>query len=184
MMNRTLLLIFPAALAMTTCDRSPESGFLAFDPFLAASEAEPGTPVEATAAQRQFDARLREPWGRILSRLGGQIDSLDQARRFCAPPSATPAAASPQDLMDPVEFGRLQTLVEAASDQLKTDIAQLDPTGSRSALFLPARRLNRTIGTVLLSTLEISCGTRTVFDSRLRSARRQLQEMRTYLDRL
>jgi len=184
MTTRTLLLIFPAALAMTTCDRSTESGFLAFDPFFAASDAELATPIEATAPQRQFDARLREPWDRILSHLGSQIDKLDQARRFCVTRAQTSATASPQDLMDPVEFSRLQTLIEAASDQLKTDIAQLDPTGSRSALFLPARRLNRTIRTVLLSTLEISCGTRAVFDNRLRSARRQLLEMRTYLDRL
>ena len=184
-MPRALLPFFLTALVAASCDRSTEPGFQIFDVFEASAQADLSTPIQASTSQRQYDVRLRERWRPVLTTLDDLIDSLDQARRYCLP--AAPANQGqpplPQDRLDRDQFRRLQTQIETASEKLKTDIAQLDPTGSRSALFLPARRLTRTIGTVLLSTLEISCGTQDIFNSRLHAARRQLREMRAYLDR-
>ena len=185
MMCRALLLILLTASVAFACDRSPKSKFYAFEGFLAKATTDLTTPIDATAAARTFDTRNRDRWRLILARLESLIDSLDAARSGCRPAGTGASAPSaPQDRLDPALFGRLQSEIETASEALKTEIAQLDPLGSQSALFLPARRLNRTIRTVLLSTLEISCGTRAIFDARLRSARRQLQEMRKYLAQL
>ncbi|PKN47450.1 MAG: hypothetical protein CVU59_02860 [Deltaproteobacteria bacterium HGW-Deltaproteobacteria-17] len=190
MMPRALLpLLLPlllTAMIAASCDRSAEPGFQIFDLFEASGPTDLSTPIRATAAQRQHDARAREGWGTVLNTLETQIDTLDRARRFCSPAGSVGQAPppAPQDRLDRESFLRLQTQIETASEKLKTDIAQLDPTGARSALFLPARRLSRTIGTVLLSTLEISCGTQAIFDARLQAARRQLKEMRDYVGRL
>ncbi|MBU1412090.1 hypothetical protein KKC22_11290 [Myxococcota bacterium] len=184
MMPRALLPFLLTALVAASCDRSAEPGFQIFDVFEASAQVDLSTPIPASAAQRQYDARHREQWRPVLAALDNLIESLDQARRYCSPIAVATQGQPPppQDRLDRDQFRRLQTQIETASEKLKTDIAQLDPTGSRSALFLPSRRLTRTIGTVLLSTLEISCGTQNIFDARLLAARRQLREMRAYLD--
>jgi len=189
-MRPTILLALAtlAILAALACDRSPNPDLRPFDDYQTAAGAELTTPISATAAQRRHDARSRDAWRRILDRLEGLVKAIEEGRRLCVPGNGgtndTGDDARLTAHPDPASFGRLRSRVETEGERLKTDIAQLDPTGDGSALFLPARRLNRLVGTVLMSTLEISCGTKPVLDARIASARRQLQVMRDYLDAL
>ncbi len=187
-MPRPHVSLILAALAALACERSPDPDLRPFDDYRTSVGAELSTPITATAAQRRHDARSRDAWRRILDRLEGLVGVIEEGRRLC-PPHATETDADSsgaplRTTPEPAGFGRLRSRVEAECERLKTDIAQLDPTGASSALFLPARRLNRLVGTVLLSTLEISCGTMPVLDARLAAARRQLRVMDDYLDGL
>jgi len=166
------------------CDRTSEPGLHPFGGFRAATETSPSSPVEATADQRRHDARNKAAWRAILGRLEASIDAVSDGRRLCGPADGDAEPGAPRERIDREGFGRLRTRVEADCERLMTDIAQVDPTGAASALFLPARRLSRNVRTVLLSTLEISCPTRAVLDARLESARLQLRNLYDYLDAL
>lgn len=166
------------------CDRRSEPGLDPFQGFRPATGGTASTPVEATAAQRRHDARHAAAWRAVLARLEAEIGAIADARRLCGPTAPDADPGTPGARTDREGFARLQTRVETNCEQILTDVAQLDPTGAASALFLPARRLGRTIRTVLLSTLEISCATPAVLDARLEAARQQLKNLRDYLDSL
>jgi hypothetical protein len=174
----TLLII----ILLGACDRTSEPGLHPFEGFRSTVAVTPSTPVEATAAQRRHDARHEAAWRSILDRLDAAIEAIADARRLCGPADHDADPGVPGARMDREGFGRLRTRVEADCERLMTDIAQADPTGAASALFLPSRRLGRNIRTVLLSTLEISCATPAVLDARLEAARLQLKNLRDYLD--
>ncbi len=176
----TLLLV----ILLGACDRSSEPGLDPFQGFRPATGVTASNPVEATAAQRRHDARHAAAWRTVLARLDAEIGAIADARRLCGPVAPDADPGTPGARMDREGFGRLRTRVEANCEQILTDVAQLDPTGAASALFLPARRLGRTIRTVLLSTLEITCATPAVLDARLEAAHQQLKNLRDYLDSL
>lgn len=162
-----VLLAVSMPVVCAQCQREQNDPFTGFSTLVIFSQQELDLPITASHAQKHYDARYRQGWEAVLGTLEQMLTSIETSRVQCPLP------------LDVVT--RIRNEVITQSERVTNDIARLDPTGTQSGLYVPARRFVRHVRTVLPDALELVCTQPQILHNRLQAARRDLNRMQKYL---